>query len=591
MNDLLLQWWPVLASAAFCWPLAIAAGLLSGRGIPAWLRLAATGALPALLAALPAPAMPDAPFPQVLLGASFGLDETARVFLLFTALVWSTAAYHARGYITAARQREFFVWFQLAMAGNVGLLLARDIVGFYTFYALMSFSSYGLVVHTRERAACHAGKIYIALAVVGETLVFPALVAGYAASDTLLLGDYAAAVAAHPRAPVLVLLLVLGLGIKAGLLGLHVWLPLAHPAAPTPASAVLSGTMIKAGLYGMMALLPLGLWQHTGLGAGLMTAGLAAAALALPAAISQRDPKTLLAYSSISKMGLMLAAIGAGLHEPALWPAARGAILLFALHHALTKSALFLTVGALPALSTHPRTRNLQRAAGLIPLLAFAGVPLTSGAVAKIPFKTMAKEWPGPWSAALQIVLLFVAVATVWALARFAWMIWRDAMDTPPQPNAVVRRAWLGSVLLVALAPLIQASLGWGDAVAKAAHPAGWAATLTPLLAALAVAELARRRIRKSPPPLPAGDFLLLYQKALRALTVFMPRGIATLLRRPASSAQDLSALGRRLLRRFLPVQPYLDGSEHVEHALRDGPLAGAVILIVLVLLVGTLLI
>jgi formate hydrogenlyase subunit 3/multisubunit Na+/H+ antiporter MnhD subunit len=108
--------------------------------------------------------------------------------------------------------------------------------------------------------------------------------------------------------PALLLLLV-GFGIKAGALSLHFWLPLAHPAAPVPASAVLSGAMLKAGLLGWIRFLPLGEAAMPLSGVTLVSAGLGAAVLGTFVGVVQNDPKTVLAYSSISQMGIITTGI------------------------------------------------------------------------------------------------------------------------------------------------------------------------------------------------------------------------------------------------------------------------------------------
>jgi hydrogenase-4 component B len=105
-------------------------------------------------------------------------------------------------------------------------------------------------------------------------------------------------------------LLLLGLGVKAGMVPLHIWLPLAHPAAPVAASAVLSGTMIKTALLGWMRFLPVGAVALPEWGGLLAGAGTLTLLFALPIGLTQSDPKVVLAYSSISKMGLMMLVLG-----------------------------------------------------------------------------------------------------------------------------------------------------------------------------------------------------------------------------------------------------------------------------------------
>eukprot|EP01035_Chromulina_nebulosa_P057631 gene57631-78962_t len=125
------------------------------------------------------------------------------------------------------------------MAGNLGLVLAQDAASFYVFFALMSFASYGLVVHSRTPEALHAGRVYLALVVLGELALFAAIALAWQAAGSLNFADIGPALAVSPWRDAVIGLTLVGFGIKVGALPLHVWLPLAHPVAPTPASAVL----------------------------------------------------------------------------------------------------------------------------------------------------------------------------------------------------------------------------------------------------------------------------------------------------------------------------------------------------------------
>ncbi len=153
--------------------------------------------------------------------------------------------------VHAARFRLFFL---LAMSGNFGLIVGQDLISFYFGFALMGLAAYGLVVHEGNDRVRRAGRVYLAMTLVGEVALFAAFVFLCARTGTLTPTPEQIAGAG----PAELVLLLLAFGIKAGLLGLHMWLPLAHPAAPVAASAVLSGAMIKAALVGWLRFLPLG---------------------------------------------------------------------------------------------------------------------------------------------------------------------------------------------------------------------------------------------------------------------------------------------------------------------------------------------
>ena len=126
------------------------------------------------------------------------------------------------------------------------------------------------------------------MVILGEILLFTALALIFRSTGSLSLN----AITSMPSNHLVILLVLVGFGIKAGALPLHVWLPLAHPAAPTPASAVLSGAMIKAGLLGWLRFLPLGQPGTAVWGSPCIFAGMLAAFFGVIVGLNQKNPKT-----------------------------------------------------------------------------------------------------------------------------------------------------------------------------------------------------------------------------------------------------------------------------------------------------------
>lgn len=421
----------------FLWPLALAIPLLLAAAvIPEALRsfalaLAPLAALPALGLALfaePGEAS-GVEIPWLIFGTSLGLDATTRVFLAFTALLWTLAGLYARSYLKGdAKKHRFFAFYLVTMTGNLGLILARDLASFYLFFTLMSLTVYGLVVHDGTDKARYAAKVYLILAVLGEAFVLPAVLLTAATTGSNDLEGLAVGVAASQARDAIVALALIGFGVKAGALPLHMWLPLAYQAAPAPASAVLSGAMAKAGLLGWMIFLPVGEATSYGWGVSLMVAGLAAAFYGVVVGLTQEESKTILAYSSISQMGLMTIALGAGLTSPGSWSLALTAILVYATHHALAKGALFLGVGvAEKAEETRRRWQRLLVVAGLLlAALAISGAPLTSGAAAKEYLASAEKLPPAPWPELLYPLLQAAAVGSTLLMGRFLFSVWPE---------------------------------------------------------------------------------------------------------------------------------------------------------------------
>ncbi len=369
-------------------PVVVAVLLVFGaRSRAVGLFLAPWAALPALMVASVGAVEPQR-VSWLLLGTELAIDPLGRAFLLFTALVWTASGVFARSYVTEGHRRVgYFLFHCLTLAGNLALIVAADAVTFYLGFALMTFAAYGLVVHAGSAAARRAGRVYLAMSVLAEGALIAALLLAVAAADgDVALSTMPAAIAAAPARDLIVGLLLVGFGVKAGALPLHVWLPLAHPVAPTPASAVLSGCMIKAGLLGWLRFLPLGEAALGGWGAALVATGLAAALLAALAGAAQNDAKTTLAYSSISQMGLMIVAVGIGLAVPTAAGAAVATAAAYAAHHALAKGALFLGVGALAGAS-RVAARRIVLTGLVLPAAALAAAPFSAGAIAKSGLK------------------------------------------------------------------------------------------------------------------------------------------------------------------------------------------------------------
>jgi formate hydrogenlyase subunit 3/multisubunit Na+/H+ antiporter MnhD subunit len=499
--------------AAVAAPLALALLTAAGARLgPTLAVLTPVAALPALAAALFVPAGTGIELPGVLLGLDLGIDPVARVFLGFTALIWAAAGVYGRAYLAAdAGRHRFDAFFLATMAGNFGLILAADVAGFYLFFSLMTLAAYGLVVHEGTPFARRAGQAYIVLAVLGEACLLLGFMLAAAAADGLAIADLPAAVAASPARDLTLALLLVGFGIKAGMVPLHVWLPVAHPAAPTPASAALSGAIIKAGIFGLLRFLPLGEAGAEAWGAAIVALGFFTAFYGVLAGLPQHRPKTVLAYSSLSQMGLILAGIGSVLIDPAALPLALAATALYATHHGLAKAGLFLGVGVL-AMAGRRAHRRLILAGLVLSALAISGAPLTSGALAKLVLKDIATTGGAAWVDPERL-LSFASVGTTLLMARFLVVAWRASR---PAAAAAVPRAglwlpWLALVIAGFAAAWVLFTDLRDEPLTYAAAPGllwtqSWPVLLGALLAVLAFLPPVRRAL--APIAIPEGDVI-----------------------------------------------------------------------------------
>lgn len=481
-------------------PLLLAA-LLGSRLYRAVPMLTPLAALPALGVAV-FPGI-EIELPWLLLGMRLGVDQTGAPFLLLAGLLWTAAGIYARGYLSQDPERlRFHFFYLLTFAGNLGVILALDTASFYLFFALMTFAAYGLIIHDGSPEARRAGRVYLVLAVFGEVLLLVAVLYMVAAFGNVDLRELGPLLIQVPQRGLIVGLILTGFAIKMGTVPLHVWLPLAHPCAPTPASAVLSGIIIKAGLLGWLRFLPLGEMTLPGWGTLCLIMGLISAFYAVLAGLPQQRPKTVLAYSSISQMGLITALLGIGLAAPRDWPLILTILSLFALHHGLAKAALFLGVGV---------TGKGALWTGWVlalPALALAGAPLTSGALVKLLLKDISHLAPGEWVIWLPGLLTLSSLATGLLMARFLFLAW------PVGPKSTLS-VWLWLPWLILI--IASTTLPWwwaADRLPESIHkvfiPDLWLASLWPVLGAAILALLTWGiwRVRRFSLHLPEGDIL-----------------------------------------------------------------------------------
>jgi hydrogenase-4 component B len=493
-------------------PLLAALLLLCWRDrITPWIALSC---LPALLAAWHPPTA--LALPALWPGAEWGANDlVTRAFLGFTALLWACASVYAwASHLHDSRRWRFFAFWLLALCGNLLLVVAQDGASFYVGFTLMSLSAYALVVHQGGTGPRQAGRLYLQLAIVGEMLLYAGLLLRiFEAGGAYRFTDWQAA----PIGGVTALLLLLGFGLKAGFWPLHVWLPLAHPAAPAAASAVLSGAMIKAGILGLWRFLPaddplLVEWASV-----LLAVGLFSAFYGVALGLLQTQAKAALAYSSISQVGYLLAILALAWKQPetrALW----GTLLaLYAVHHGLAKGALFMGAG----LASRHRLTRLHGLLMLIPALALAGLPLTSGAAVKTLFKAQLDQ---SLSSHWLPLLTLGSLATALLLARALWLMMRSQRQAPPTPLAL---ALLVPWALLCLMP-IGTTMVWSTMRAHSSITTGldaaWA-LLWPLLVAALVVAVAIRSHWRMPTawtrlPNPARDLSLRVYRRVRHLQV-----------------------------------------------------------------------
>ena len=497
-----------LLFAALAAPLAMLLACVSRRARNRMPPLLALAPAPALVATLLAPAVAALVLPEPPFRMTLALDVPGAMLLGVVALLWIVAggyaSAHLRGDPNAGRFAE---WWLLTLAGNLGVFLAADLVTFYLTFSVVSLAAYGLIVHDDTPDSRRAGIIYVALAVLGEAFLLMAFVFMAAATpdSSLLIRDAVAALPASPWRDTALALLILGFGLKIGLVPLHVWMPLAYTAAPIPAAAVLSGAAVKAGVIGLIRFLPLGAVMPEW-GEALAAAGLFSAFYGVLVGITQENPKTVLAYSSVSQMGLLAAALGTGLAA-----GDTGATLgasFSAAYHVLVKGGLFLAIGV--ATTAGARLWPVLIPAAVL-ALGLGGLPLTGGALAKLALKTQFGH-----GAVGTLATLSAAGSTLLMLHFLRRLIQTSPRSSEAAPPAGFTWPWLIMAFAAVMVPWILYPTAKSGTLLEALVPGTlWAALWPVLIGGILAVGLWRWEHRL--PRVPEGDVVVVGEAALRA--------------------------------------------------------------------------
>jgi len=301
----------------------------------------------------------------------------------------------------------YYLLMMLVNAGMLGIVLSADLLSFYIFWEIMSWSTFLLISYNRGPAVA-AGMKYIVMSMAGSMCFLVALLSLYAAGGTLVLGSLAPALAGTSPARMLFVLTLffIAFGIKNAVLPFHTWLPDAHSEAPSPFSAVLSGILVRMGMYGFLLafFVIFTLQQFLDLGKGFcrfhhILAWIGALNIVLPTFIAmlQNDSKRLLAWHGVGQGGYMVlgVALGTGL-------GVTGGI-FHIVNHTSYIALLFLTVGAVEYRTGGVRDLNslgglvkrmpITFVGALVGACGLIGLPLTNGFVSKwLIYKTLILE-------------------------------------------------------------------------------------------------------------------------------------------------------------------------------------------------------
>lgn len=281
----------------------------------------------------------------------FYLDGMGMFFAILTSLMWVVSAIYQMEYLKHEKNEErYHLFFFLALAALLGICFSGNLVTMYLFYELMTLSTFGFVIHTLTKEAIKATFKYLFYSMGGAFLALAGIfyLSPYVTSYTFTTGgvlNQSLVEGKEAGLLVVVFLMIIGFGCKAGSFPLHGWLPVAHPVAPAPASALMSGNVTKMGVLAIIRLIYYivgddfirGTWvQYAFLGITLLTI-----LMGSMMAYKEQGLKRRLAYSSVSQVSYILFGVAV------LDATALSGALLHVVFHSIVKNLLFLTAGAI----------------------------------------------------------------------------------------------------------------------------------------------------------------------------------------------------------------------------------------------------
>jgi multicomponent K+:H+ antiporter subunit A len=430
--------------------------------------------------------------PQLGLSASFFLDGLGLLFAGMILGVGLLIILYARFYLSADDPMgQFYTYLLLFQGAMLGIVLSDNILLLLIFWELTSLSSFLLIGYWKHLPEGRQGALMAltvtgagGLAMIGGMLILGNIVGSYNLTDILQAGDLIRA--SEWYLPALILIL-LGAFTKSAQFPFHFWLPHAM-AAPTPVSAYLhSATMVKAGVFLMARMWPAlagtEAWFYI-----VTTTGLVTMVLGALIALFKDDLKALLAFSTVSHLGLLTMLLGFGTQAAAV------AAVFHIINHLTFKAALFMTAGIVDH-ETH--TRDIKRLGGLrhlmpitfligtVAALSMAGIPLFNGFLSKEMMLEEASHtdwWGSPY--AVPVMATIGALLSVAYSLRFIFHVFLGPVrdDYPHQPHDPPFGMWAAPALLTVLVIVIGVAPFLAEGVVTAAANAVTGADLHPHL-------------------------------------------------------------------------------------------------------------
>lgn len=424
--------------------------------------------------------------PAIDVNLDFRLDGLGLMFGLIIYIIGVAVFFYATQYLSVNRDNlpRFFLYLLLFMFSMLGIVVSNNTILMYVFWELTSVSSFLLISYWYSNAESQLGAIQsFIITVLGGLALLTGFIMLYIITGTNTISELLTqshSISEHALFIPMMIMLLIGAFTKSAQFPFHIWLPKAM-AAPTPVSAYLhSATMVKAGIFLLFKFTPiLGLSDSY---IYIVTfVGLITMIFGSVTALRQYDLKGILAYSTISQLGMIMSMVGlgGGIAQHSSGPMAETyTLILFAglfhlMNHAIFKCALFMGVGII---DHEAGTRDIRRLSGMrkffpkmnlvmtLAALSMAGVPLLNGFLSKEMFFDSLVSAIELQQFGLTLTIIVVAIGVIASIFTFVYAVYMlketywGEFDEKKVPKKHIHEPWLFSlpaIILMVMIPII----------------------------------------------------------------------------------------------------------------------------------------
>ena len=335
-------------------------------------------------------------FEKVFSGLSFKLDGFRVLYSLISIFMWLMTVIFSKEYMHEYKKKSrFYMFYLITLGAVVGVFLSDDLLTAFTFFEIMSFASFFLVLHDEKEQAINGAISYLGVAVISGMILLMGLFMLHNQVGSVSFDSIKAYYSVHEITTVdfvCGLLIMFGFGAKAGMFPLHTWLPKAHPVAPSNASALLSGIITKTGVYGIVVIAANMFFANVNFGLVLLVFAGITMVLGAVLALLSTNLKRTLACSSMSQISFALVGLAMSIILGEHNTLAASGSLMHLVNHSLIKLVLFSIAGVvvmnleeldLNKIRGFGRNKYAIMVAFGIACLGIMGIPFFNGFISK----------------------------------------------------------------------------------------------------------------------------------------------------------------------------------------------------------------